>query len=79
MPYLTNEDKKNIVIQRLRSAESSQYNLQLNIKEINVMAVPDEATIDRINLQIADYSAEITMLNSELDKIQADIDAANNG
>lgn len=79
MPYLTNQDKKNIIIQRLRSVESSQYNLQLNIKEINVTANPDSTVIDRINSQISDCLAEITMLNSELDKVQAEIDSSNNG
>lgn len=77
MPYLTNEDKLAIVTQRIKNAESNQYNLQLNIREINVTALPDTNAIARLNSQITDLAAEISMLNGERDNVQAAIDAAN--
>jgi hypothetical protein len=68
---LTNEEKISVINQHIRNLEFNKYNLNVSLIEENAMAIPNQATIDSINLQISEANAKITALNAEIASLQA--------
>lgn len=68
---LTNDEKIQVIEQHLRNLVYSEYNIGLSIKENQSVAMPDQSSIDSLNLQLADLSAKKAALESELSKLQA--------
>ena len=68
---LTNEEKIQVIQQHLKNLVYSEYNIGLNIKENQSVAVPDQSSIDSLNLQLADLSAKKRILQSELATLEA--------
>jgi chaperonin cofactor prefoldin len=68
---LTNDEKIQVVEQHLRNIIYGEYNINLSIKENQSVAMPDQSSIDSLNLQLADLSAKKAALESELSKLQA--------
>ena len=70
-PELTNEEKIDIVNQHIRNLQLNKYNLSLSVLEESASAVPNQSTIDALQLQINDLDAKISVLTSELNTLQA--------
>lgn len=68
---LTNEEKIDIVNQHIRNLQLNKYNLSLSVLEESASAVPNQSTIDALQLQINDLDAKISALTSELNTLQA--------
>ena len=68
---LTNDEKIQVIEQHLRNLVYSEYNIGLSIKENQSVAMPDQSSIDSLNLQLADLSAKQAALQTELAKLQA--------
>jgi len=68
---LTNEEKIDIVNQHIRNLQLNKYNLSLSVLEESASAVPNQSTIDALQLQINDLDAKISVLTSELNTLQA--------
>lgn len=68
---LTNDEKIQVIEQHLRNLVYSEYNIGLSIKENQSVAMPDQSSIDSLNLQLADLSAKQAALQAELAKLQA--------
>ena len=68
---LTNEEKVSVINQHIRNLEFNKYNLNVSLIEENAMAIPNQATVDSINLQISEANAKITALNAEIASLQA--------
>jgi hypothetical protein len=68
---LTNEEKANIVSQHIKNIEINEYNLGLSLIEANSKAVIDQSSVDLLDAQIADLSAQKTALQAELTSLQA--------
>jgi hypothetical protein len=68
---LTNDEKIQVIEQHLRNLIYSEYNIGLSIKENQSVAMPDQSSIDSLNLQLADLSAKKAALESELSKFQS--------
>lgn len=68
---LTNEEKISIITQHIRNLEFNKYNLNVSLIEENALAIPNQATIDSVNLQISEANTKITALNAEIASLQA--------
>lgn len=68
---LTNEEKISIITQHIRNLEFNKYNLNVSLLEENALAIPNQATIDSVNLQISEANTKITALNAEIASLQA--------
>jgi hypothetical protein len=68
---LTNEEKIQVVEQHLRNLLYSEYNINLSMTENKAVAMPDQSSIDSLNLQLTDLNAKKVALQAELDKLQA--------
>lgn len=68
---LTNEEKISIITQHVRNLEFNKYNLNVSLIEENALAIPNQATIDSVNLQISEANTKIAALNAEIASLQA--------
>lgn len=68
---LTNEEKISIITQHIRNLEFNKYNLNVSLLEENALAIPNQATIDSVNLQISEANTKITALNAEIASLQS--------
>ena len=68
---LTNEEKVSIITQHIRNLEFNKYNLNVSLIEEQALAIPNQATIDSVNLQISEANTKITALNAEIASLQA--------
>jgi|694.fasta_scaffold34899_4 hypothetical protein len=63
---LTDEEKSKVVETRLKSLEYSIYNVNLSKREENAKSTPDQGAIADYNIQLADFNARKSLLESEL-------------
>lgn len=68
---LSNEEKISVINQHIRNLEFNKYNLDVSLIEENAMPIPNQATIDSINLQISEANAKISVLNAEIASLQS--------
>jgi hypothetical protein len=68
---LTNEEKISVITQHIRNLEFNKYNLDVSLIEENAMAIPNQATLDSIDLQLSEYNAKIIALNAEIASLQS--------
>ena len=66
---LTNDEKRNIVVQHLRNLKYSQYGLEISLMEENADATPDQENIDSLTGQLANINDKIGVLVTELESI----------
>jgi hypothetical protein len=66
---LTNAEKRTIVESRLKSLKSNEYNIQLSIREENVVAIPSQERLDTLSLELSDIQAKITIIVAELESL----------
>jgi uncharacterized coiled-coil DUF342 family protein len=74
--FLTPEEKKTIVEQHMKTIAFSEYNLSLSLIEANAMTDKNQTNIDSLNAQMQDVIAQKSVLQSELDVINAEINSA---
>jgi hypothetical protein len=72
---LSNEDKLNIAEAHLKNLLYSEYNMQLSLKEAQAAAVPNQSSLDSLNLQLSDNAAQKNAVVEEIDLIKAAIAA----
>lgn len=68
---LTNEEKISVITQHIRNLEFNKYNLNVSLIEENAMAIPNQATLDSIDLQLSECNSKITALNAEIASLQS--------
>ncbi len=66
---LTSAEKRTIVESRLKSLKSNEYNIQLSIREENVVAIPSQERLDTLSLELSDIQAKITIIVAELESL----------
>ena len=66
---LTKEDKAAIVNQHLKDLAYTEYNLELNLIEINASTTPNQDNLDSVNNQLQDINKRKAALQAELDSL----------
>lgn len=66
---LTNQEKTEIINSRLKSLESSKYDLQLSIDEENSIESPNQQILDNHNARIVDIDARVAVLQTKLEEL----------
>lgn len=66
MTTLSNEEKIGIVNQHKRTVEYSKYGVELSIMEENSVESPNQAIIDSLNDQLADFNSKLAVLDAEI-------------
>lgn len=66
---LTNAEKRSIAESRLKSLKSNEYNVQLSIREENVVAIPSQEQLDTLSLELSDIQAKITVIVAEINSL----------
>lgn len=74
---LTNKEKIEIVNQRIKTILFSEYNLELNIKENEIILDPDITTLDTLERQRNDLIRKRSILQKELDSLNEKKDEEN--
>lgn len=74
---LTNKEKIEIVNQRIKTILFSEYNLELNIKENEIILDPDITTLDTLERQRNDLIRKRNILQKELDSLNEKKDEEN--
>lgn len=67
---LTNEEKSNIVNDKIRGLLVSKYDLSLGVEQQRSVAMPDQNIIDNLTLKISDLDSQIKVLTDELTSLQ---------
>jgi septal ring factor EnvC (AmiA/AmiB activator) len=68
---LTNEEKISIINSHKKNLSLNQYNVQLNIKEENSKANPDQNILSNLNNQLADLDKQNAALDAEIASLPA--------
>ena len=68
---ITNEEKMGIINQHMRNVQVNKYNLELTLLEENALTSPNTETVTAITAQIAEANKKITVLETELESVQA--------
>lgn len=63
---LTDLEKSTVVDQHIKNLGYTVYNLNLSLREAQAVAIPSQEVINSLNLQIADASAQMAVLQAEL-------------
>jgi hypothetical protein len=63
---LSNQEKISIVEQHLKNLEVNKFNIELSISEENSVESPSESILHGLNGQLANVTAKISTLNTEL-------------
>jgi oligoendopeptidase F len=66
---LTNQEKIEIVSSRLKSLESSKYDVDLSIEEENSIESPSQQVLDSHQARLADVNARIAVLQTKLEEL----------
>lgn len=64
--YLTDEDRENIIISKIKNLEYSIYHSEMSILEENASGTPDVAEISSLQSQVAKAKLKIDALKSQL-------------
>jgi hypothetical protein len=67
---LTNEEKAEIINQRLKNLERSKFHFEINLIEESAVLEPKAAIIDDLNLQIDETNLKISAILLELAKVE---------
>jgi hypothetical protein len=67
---LTNQEKADIINQRLKNLESSKFHFEINIIEESAVPEPKSATIDDLQFQLDQTNMKIDALLAELAKVE---------
>jgi hypothetical protein len=67
---LTNQEKADIIHQRLKNLENSKFHFEINIIEESAVPEPKLVTIDDIQLQLDQTNMKIDALLAELAKVE---------
>jgi uncharacterized coiled-coil DUF342 family protein len=70
---LTPEEKKTIVEQHLKTVLFSEYNLTLSLIEANALTEKNQSNIDSLNKQMSEVRSQKSVLQQELDTVNAEI------
>ena len=68
---LTTEEKRAIVEQHMKNIAYSDYNLYISLLEAEASEDKNQSTIDSINQQILNNTAQKAALQAELDSLTA--------
>ena len=66
---LTDNEKAAIIKAHLRNIEANKYNVELSIKEENVLENPNNDVLTSLNQRISNLQAQIDSLEEELSKL----------
>ena len=66
---LTKEEKLGIINSHQRTAVYNKYNYEISLVQENSRSNPDEATIAKLNNDIAEAVRQIDALQAEIDKL----------
>lgn len=67
---LTNQEKADIINQRLKNLESSKFHYEINLIEESAVPEPKAETVDDLELQIDQTNMKIDALLAELAKVE---------
>jgi hypothetical protein len=67
---LTNQEKADIIHQRLKNLENSKFHFEINIIEESAVPEPKLVTIDDLQLQLDQTNMKIDALLAELAKVE---------
>ncbi len=67
---LTNQEKVQIVNDKIKGLLISKYDLTLGIQQQRSVAMPDQTIIDSLTLKVADLESQLKVLNDELTSLQ---------
>ena len=67
---LTNQEKADIINQRLKNLESSKFHFEINIIEESAVPEPKSVTIDDLQFQLDQINMKIDALLAELSKVE---------
>jgi hypothetical protein len=67
---LTNQEKADIIHQRLKNLESSKFHFEISIIEESAVPEPKSTTIDDLQLQLDQNNMKIDALLAELAKVE---------
>jgi hypothetical protein len=67
---LTNQEKADIINQRLKNLESSKFHFEINIIEESAVPEPKSVTIDDLQFQLDQINMKIDALLAELAKVE---------
>lgn len=62
---LSNDDKLNIVNQKIRNVEYAKYSAELELRLEESTDSPDSATVADLNNQVANLNAKMSILTAE--------------
>jgi hypothetical protein len=68
---ITNEEKLGIINQHMRNVQVNKYNLELTLLEENALTSPNAETVSSLTAQIAEANKKMTVLETELESVQA--------
>lgn len=63
---LTDIEKATVVDQHIKNLGYTLYNLNLSLREAQAVAIPNQDTVNSLNLQVSDVTAQIAVLEAEL-------------
>ena len=66
---LTDNEKAAIIKAHLRNIEANKYNVELSIKEENVLENPNDDVLTSLNQRMSSFQAQIDSLEEELSKL----------
>jgi|LakMenEpi03Aug12_release.lakeMendotaPanAssembly.Ray.scaffolds.fasta_scaffold2223780_1 hypothetical protein len=67
---LTNQEKADIINQRLKNLESSKFHYEINLVEELAVPEPKAETVDDLQLQLDQINLKIDALLAELAKVE---------
>ena len=67
---LTPIEKISIITQKIKSLLTSQYDVELSIKQQNAMSEPNQKQIESLMLQEKNLAAQISVLVKEVEYLQ---------
>jgi hypothetical protein len=67
---LTNQEKADIINQRLKNLESSKFHYEINLVEELAVPEPKAETVDDLQLQLDQINIKIDALLAELAKVE---------
>ena len=66
---LTDNEKAAIIKAHLRNIEANKYNVELSIKEENVLEDPNNDVLTSLNQRMSSFQAQVDSLEEELSKL----------
>jgi hypothetical protein len=68
MTTLSNLERVNIINSKMKNLVYTKYNLEVDIIIENAKVIPSAASVSALNSSISEISAQIAVLQTELDK-----------